>query len=155
MCCYRFDTRGCHAIAARRRSRETTAYCAAPVVERAPTRATQTGQVRKRVFLRHFTILIKVIILPRQARDKHRESTQQKRRVFGTGYTYWHRDESQPDQWPLPKARDIKSFVYLSDVTEVRQRRHTGSLLLSFLIAFSVPSRACLGKPSLFISARL
>ena len=30
--------------------------------------------------------------------------------------TYWHRDESQPDQWPLPKSRVIKSFVYLSDV---------------------------------------
>ena len=30
--------------------------------------------------------------------------------------TYWHRDESQPDQWPMPKSRVIKSFVYLSDV---------------------------------------
>ena len=34
----------------------------------------------------------------------------------GAGYTYWHRDESQPDQWPLPKSRVIKGFVYLSDV---------------------------------------
>jgi hypothetical protein len=32
-------------------------------------------QVRKRVFLRHYLILI-MIIFPRQARDKHRESTQ-------------------------------------------------------------------------------
>ena len=34
------------------------------------------NQVRKRVFLRHF--MLKMIILPRQARDKHRESTQKK-----------------------------------------------------------------------------
>eukprot|EP01046_Picozoa_sp_COSAG06_P035442 COSAG06_NODE_3811_length_4884_cov_11.896134_6_plen_147_part_00 len=31
-------------------------------------------QVRKRIFLRHF--MLKTIILPRQARDKHRESAQ-------------------------------------------------------------------------------
>ena len=40
------------------------------------------GQVRKRHFLRH--LYIKCIILPRQARDKHRESTQ-KRDVFLQG----------------------------------------------------------------------
>jgi hypothetical protein len=33
-------------------------------------------QVRKRHFLRHF--ILKMIILPRQARDKHRESTQKR-----------------------------------------------------------------------------
>jgi hypothetical protein len=33
--------------------------------------------VRKRAFLRHF--ILKTIILPRQARDKHRESTQKRR----------------------------------------------------------------------------
>ena len=39
-------------------------------------------QVRKRVLLRHL-IYIKTIILPRQARNKHRESTQKR-----TRYTY-------------------------------------------------------------------
>ena len=37
-------------------------------------------QVWKRVFLRH--VMLKVIILPRQARDKHRESTPKKRCVL-------------------------------------------------------------------------
>jgi hypothetical protein len=32
-------------------------------------------QVRKRVFLRH-SLILRMVILPRQARDKHRESTQ-------------------------------------------------------------------------------
>ena len=31
-------------------------------------------QVRKRICLRHFILNLKMIILPRQARDKHRES---------------------------------------------------------------------------------
>jgi hypothetical protein len=39
----------------------------------------EESKVRKRHFLRH--LYIKCIILPRQARDKHRESTQ-KRDVF-------------------------------------------------------------------------
>ncbi len=58
----------------------------------------------------------------------------------GEGYTYWctaclaptsghesitadrvaarrgHRDDSQPDQWPMPKGRIIKTFVYLSEL---------------------------------------
>ena len=38
------------------------------------------GTVRKRVFLRH--LYIKMLILPRQARDKHRESTQKQTRFF-------------------------------------------------------------------------
>lgn len=33
------------------------------------------------------------------------------------GYTYWHRDEQKPDQWPFPKGRIIKMFFYTSDVT--------------------------------------
>eukprot|EP01046_Picozoa_sp_COSAG06_P008200 COSAG06_NODE_412_length_16042_cov_52.419934_7_plen_712_part_00 len=37
-------------------------------------------QVSKRVFVRHF--ILRPIILPRQARDKHRESTQKETRVF-------------------------------------------------------------------------
>jgi hypothetical protein len=42
-------------------------------------------QVRKRVFVRDF--MLKMIILPRQARDKHRErSTYKKRRVFLQSY---------------------------------------------------------------------
>ena len=40
------------------------------------------AQVRKRVFLRH--LYINAMILPRQARDKHRESTQKETR-FPTG----------------------------------------------------------------------
>jgi hypothetical protein len=36
------------------------------------------SQVRKRVFLRCHFILKMIIILPRQARDKHRESTQKR-----------------------------------------------------------------------------
>jgi hypothetical protein len=42
-------------------------------------------QVRKRHFLSH--LYIKCIILPRQARDKHRESTQKKCR-FPSGITH-------------------------------------------------------------------
>jgi len=38
----------------------------------------ELSQVRKRVFLRHYTL--KMMILPRQARDKHRESTQKRTR---------------------------------------------------------------------------
>eukprot|EP01046_Picozoa_sp_COSAG06_P011309 COSAG06_NODE_642_length_13482_cov_21.927296_7_plen_243_part_00 len=38
------------------------------------------AQVRQRVFLRH--LILKMIMLPRQARDKHRESTQKETRVF-------------------------------------------------------------------------
>ena len=37
------------------------------------------GQVRKRHFLRH--LYIKVIFLPRQARDKHRENSKKETRV--------------------------------------------------------------------------
>jgi tetratricopeptide (TPR) repeat protein len=37
-------------------------------------------QVRKRAFVRHF--ILKTIILPRQARDKHRESTQKETRIL-------------------------------------------------------------------------
>jgi hypothetical protein len=40
-------------------------------------------QVRKRVFLRHFYIKC-IIILPRQARDKHRETTQKRTRFCRT-----------------------------------------------------------------------
>jgi hypothetical protein len=39
--------------------------------------------VRKRVFLRHF--ILKTIILPRQARDKHRENTQKHARFLIDG----------------------------------------------------------------------
>ena len=40
----------------------------------------QLAQVRKRRLLRHF--MLTMIFLPRQARDKHRESTQKERCVF-------------------------------------------------------------------------
>ena len=36
----------------------------------------------------------------------------------GAGYTYWHRDEPRPGQWPLPRGRVIKMFMLLSDVAE-------------------------------------
>ena len=48
-----------------------------------PARTTSmlsTQAVRNRVFLRH--LYIKMIILPRQARDKHRESTQKRTRFL-------------------------------------------------------------------------
>jgi ankyrin repeat protein len=44
---------------------------------------TRPGQ-KKRILLRHF--ILKLIILPRQARDKHRESTQKRERRFLIGY---------------------------------------------------------------------
>jgi hypothetical protein len=34
------------------------------------------------------------------------------------GYTYWHRDHPDPSNWPYPARRNIKMFLYLSDVAE-------------------------------------
>lgn len=34
----------------------------------------------------------------------------------GAGYTYWHRDDQAPDQWPVPSSRQIKMFMAISDV---------------------------------------
>ena len=34
------------------------------------------------------------------------------------GYTYWHRDTSRPDAWPVPSTRTIKAFIYIHDVSE-------------------------------------
>ena len=44
------------------------------------TAETAWHQVRKRIFLRHF--ILKTIVLPRQARDKHKESTQKEMFCF-------------------------------------------------------------------------
>ena len=35
----------------------------------------------------------------------------------GEGYTYWHRDDQSPDQWPFPTGRVIKMFMAISDVS--------------------------------------
>ena len=54
------------------------------------------GEVRKTPFLRHF--ILKTVILPRQARDKHRENLKEKKRRFVAGggasaeYRQLHRD---------------------------------------------------------------
>jgi hypothetical protein len=58
----------------------------------------RAAAVRKRVFLRH--LCIKLIIVPRQARDKHRESTQKRimrfcRHSLSRGY-------SQRKRWTPP-----------------------------------------------------
>jgi hypothetical protein len=55
-------------------SRNSQDYCPGCVV-----------QVRKRVLLRHF--ILKAIILPRQARDKHRENTQKETRFLYSSTT--------------------------------------------------------------------
>ena len=32
--------------------------------------------------------------------------------------TYWHRDTSRPDAWPIPTSRIVKAFIYINDVSE-------------------------------------
>jgi hypothetical protein len=50
-----------------------------------------------------------------------------------------HRDESQPDQWPLPNARRIKSFVYRVYLSDVEA---DGGLLAAHWYQGAIPSTA-------------
>jgi hypothetical protein len=59
-------------------------------------------EVRKRVFLRHF--ILKTIVLPRQARDKHREAIVLPRRARDK-----HRESTQKETRFLHRPRSVTS----------------------------------------------
>jgi hypothetical protein len=71
-----------------------------------------------------------------------------------------HRDESQPDQWPIPKSRVIKQFVYLSDVAAdggplaVVRRAPFLPPLLPLALCVSVSARFGIGWATLRLNCR-
>jgi hypothetical protein len=60
---------------------ETTQRCARAARQR--WRHSSPSVRRKRVFLRHF--MLKIIFLPRQTRDKHRENSKKRDGAFSAG----------------------------------------------------------------------
>ena len=76
--------------------KEEAVYMAKLAARRAVADAemSRMDEVRKRVFLRCHFILKPIIILPRQARDKHRESTQ--KRCVSAATIGAHDQQSKP-----------------------------------------------------------
>jgi hypothetical protein len=118
-----------------------------------------------------YPLLHKMIVLPRQARDKHRESTQKEHAVFLQVNIMWTSnnleccpDEPRSDLFfqrrlylgvypmaPLPAADHcigynstiVPWYVNYGPLFAVSGRRF---FLLAFLLTFECLSRACLGK---------
>jgi hypothetical protein len=87
-----------------------------------------TGKKKAAVFLRHF--ILKLIFLPRQARDKHRESTQNKDAFSAGG------GETQGGPY---RSKDLQKWTK-SPFAPLTQVRNT-AFLLSSALQLSVKKR--------------